>query len=292
MYFYSCKFVETIHKEMNINIFVKAVIFASVTVAASTAVISCKGNKEKAEDIDSTKIVTVNKPGTPIALEAGKKYVYFTVDDGPQPPGTNNCLNVFKNEKIKATFFMIGLHQQFGPSHARIVDTIRNSYPEILLANHSMTHGFRNKFSTFYKNVDSAYSDFLAGEKELQVPVKILRFPGMNTWVTKTEFKGPKSSLNVAQKVKDNGFSVIGWDLEWNFAKGSTPVQGATQLANQVQEKLNNQATNAPDAIVILAHDRMFAKQQYSDSLTKFIQLLKQDPAIVFETIDHYPTVQ
>jgi hypothetical protein len=43
---------------------------------------------------------------------------------------------------------------------------------------------------------------------------------------------------------------------------------------------------------VILAHDRMFAKAQYADSLNKFIATLKQDPRNVFETLDHYPLVQ
>lgn len=187
---------------------------------------------------------------------------------------------------------MVGLHHQFGPNHVRITDSVRNSYPDLLLANHSMTHGFRNKFSTYYKFVDSAYADFEAAEKELQVPVKIARFPGMNTWVTKLEVKGPQSSMKVAQKMKDSGFSVVGWDVEWNFGKGSVPVQGATQMADIVQEKLNNHSTVQPNAIVILAHDRMFAKQQYADSLTRFIQLLKADPAVVFETLDHYPSIQ
>jgi len=41
--------------------------------------------------------------------------------------------------------------------------------------------------------------------------------------------------------------------------------------------------------LVILVHDRMFAKQQYADSLTKFITLLKEDKRYTFETIDHYP---
>jgi peptidoglycan/xylan/chitin deacetylase (PgdA/CDA1 family) len=44
--------------------------------------------------------------------------------------------------------------------------------------------------------------------------------------------------------------------------------------------------------IVILSHDRLFEKKQYADSLTRFINILKQDKRYVFETIDHYPTVQ
>lgn len=278
----------------NILFFRKTMMGALVAILCLAAITGCKGGKDKPSDNlkDSTAAPSANKPGTPITLDPAKKYVYFTVDDGPQPPGTNNCMRIFKQENIKATFFMVGLHHQFGPSHVRITDSVRNSYPDLLLANHSMTHGFRNKFNTYYKFADSAYADFEAAEKELQVPVRIARFPGMNTWVTKAEFKGPQSSMKVAQKMKDNGFSVVGWDVEWNFGKASVPVQGATQMAGIVHEKLNNQSTVQSNAIVILAHDRMFAKQQYADSLTRFIQLLKADPAVVFETIDHYPSIQ
>ena len=44
--------------------------------------------------------------------------------------------------------------------------------------------------------------------------------------------------------------------------------------------------------VVILSHDRLFEKKQFADSLTRFIDLLKADKRNVFETIDHYPTIQ
>ena len=49
---------------------------------------------------------------------------------------------------------------------------------------------------------------------------------------------------------------------------------------------------NEQNAIVILSHDRLFEKKQFADSLRQFISLLKQDPRNVFETIDHYPSIQ
>jgi hypothetical protein len=41
--------------------------------------------------------------------------------------------------------------------------------------------------------------------------------------------------------------------------------------------------------VVWLAHDRMFARPNYQDSLYKCLAMLKKDPRYVFETIDHYP---
>jgi hypothetical protein len=63
-------------------------------------------------------------------------------------------------------------------------------------------------------------------------------------------------------------------------------------MAKEVNDMFNDALTVAPNGIVILAHDRMFAKPQYADSLTRFIEILKQDPRNVFETIDHYPLIK
>jgi len=63
-------------------------------------------------------------------------------------------------------------------------------------------------------------------------------------------------------------------------------------MIRTINQKFDDGMTNEANMIVILSHDRLFEKQQYADSLRKFIQVLKQDPRNVFETIDHYPTVQ
>lgn len=73
---------------------------------------------------------------------------------------------------------------------------------------------------------------------------------------------------------------------------GQLPRESASEMVREVNYSFDQHKTNSPGAIVILAHDRMFAKQQYADSLAKFIAMLKLDPRNVFETIDHYPMVQ
>lgn len=63
-------------------------------------------------------------------------------------------------------------------------------------------------------------------------------------------------------------------------------------MVKRINQKLDDGTTNEQNSIVILSHDRLFEKKQYADSLSKFISLLKKDPRNVFETIDHYPSVQ
>ena len=253
---------------------------------------SCKNKNDKQEGKDSIKnVVTKPVPGTPIKYDSSKRYIYLTWDDAPQPPGSNICKRVFLEQGVKATFFMVGMHQTDN-RRKYFVDSIRNGYPQFLLANHSYSHGFQNKYSSFYSRPDSAVKDFLRAQQELNIPVKIIRLPGNPTWAFNGVLKGPKSTLPTAKMLDSLGFSLVGWDVEWEFIGGNKPKQGATALANSVNEKLDNGNTYEPNCIVILAHDRMFAKKEYTDSLTKFITELKKDPRNVFETIDHYPSIQ
>ena len=264
-------------------------ITSALCLSVLMMAVSCK-NEPKKEEV---KVAIASKPvpGTPIKFDSSKRYIYLTWDDSPQPPGTRICMNLFRKEGVKATFFSVGMHA-FDFSRKRLVDEIRNSYPQFLLANHSYTHGFQDKYKSFYNMPDSAIKDFLKNEQELKVPVKIIRLPGCNSWVLDGEMKGQPSTKKVYEKLDGLGYSVIGWDVEWRFLHGNTPVQSATEMAKEVNEKLEDQLTVAPNAIVILAHDRMFAKPQYADSLTRFITILKSDPRNVFETIDHYPLIK
>jgi peptidoglycan/xylan/chitin deacetylase (PgdA/CDA1 family) len=240
---------------------------------------------------DSTAVAAAKPvPGTPIKYDSSKRYIFLTWDDAPQPPGTNICKRVFHEQGVKATFFVVGFNAST-PARKRIVDSLRAAYPEFLIANHSYSHAY-NKYKEFYSHPDSAVNDFLRNEKELEVPVKIIRLPGNPSWVGKGQMKGPKSTMPVCKRLDSLGYNVIGWDIEWQFVKGSAPKQSADEMINQINERFDNDLNNEANAVVILAHDRMFEKPQYIDSLTKFVATLKKDPRNVFETIDHYPLVQ
>ncbi|MBC7722216.1 MAG: polysaccharide deacetylase, partial [Pedobacter sp.] len=89
------------------------------------------------------------------------------------------------------------------------------------------------------------------------------------------------------------GYNVIGWDVEWDFNhKTANPVQSPQRLINIVDSAFAKEHLHTKNHLVILSHDRMFRNQNYTDSLAKFITLLKQNPRNVFETVDHYPGVK
>ncbi|MFY7965396.1 MAG: polysaccharide deacetylase family protein [Chitinophagaceae bacterium] len=254
---------------------------------------SCK-NKPTAPGVkkDSVVAVVAPKPGDAIKLDSSKRYIYLTWDDSPQPPGTTVSKSVFHQQGVKATFFVVG-GNQVGPHKTRIVDSLRNAYPEFLMANHSWSHAKidgRDNYSLFYKRPDSAVADFVKNEKELQIGVKIIRLPGNNSWVSNGKIQGPKSTLEVCKKLDALGYKVVGWDIEWNQNK-SAPKESVEEMLKKVNDKFESGYLYEQNCLVILSHDRLFAKPQYADSLSKFISVLKKDPRYVFETIDHYPTV-
>ncbi len=258
------------------------------------AISACNGGKDSKNSADSTKTPVVAKlvAGTPMKYDSSKRYIYLTWDDSPQPPGTTICKRVFEEEGVKATFFAVGMHHDIEPRRKRTIDSIRNAYPQFLLANHSYSHAFRDNYNYFYTHIDSAVGDFLSAEKAMNIPVKIIRMPGRNTWAANGEVHGPKSSEMVAKRLDSLGYKIIGWDIEWQFIKGSTPKQSPTELVKLINDKFESGYTERENSIVILAHDRMFQKGAHIDSLKRFIELLKADKRNAFETIDHYPSVQ
>ena len=180
-----------------------------------------------------------------------------------------------------------------GPFKKRIIDSLRNDYPEFLIANHSFSHGFKDNYKKFYQLSDSALNDFLKNQSEMQIPLKIIRLPGRNTWAANGQIHGQESKTTLIKHLDSLGYKIIGWDLEWSQQKGmKAPQESAVEMVKRVNQKFDDGNTNEQNTLVILSHDRLFEKKQYADSLSKFISILKQDPRNVFETIDHYPMVQ
>lgn len=268
-----------------------------LSVLALAAMVACNNSSTDKKAGDSTAAAaapSAAKPGDPIKYDSSKRYIYLTWDDSPQPPGTVNCKNVFREEGIKATFFAVGFNQ-VGPQKKRLIDSVRSSYPQFLLANHSFSHGFRDQYAKFYSPAmtDSAFNDFIRNEKDLKIPVKIIRLPGNNTWASNGQIDGQKSENALVKKLDAAGYKIIGWDLEWHqAAKAKAPKETVDEMLKMIEQRFQDEYTHEPNSIVILSHDRLFEKKENADSLRKFITELKKDPRNVFETIDHYPTVQ
>ena len=221
-------------------------------------------------------------------IDSNTTFIYLTFDDGPQH-GTVNCIQICRQEGVKASFFMVGAHMHGKSDGKEIVASIRNSYPQNLLANHSYNHAM-GKYKYFYQHPQMALADFLRTQDSLMPPRKIIRLPGNSAWVRDGEIKASRLVRPISRLLDSAGYNVIGWDLEWNFDhKSARPVQSPEKLAAQMDTLLAHGSTRQPKHLVILTHDRMFHRSPDSLALVQFIQLVKRNPNYVFETVDHYP---
>jgi peptidoglycan/xylan/chitin deacetylase (PgdA/CDA1 family) len=271
----------------------KKILYAILLIATTYSITACKSyNAKNFINSDSIKTVIANPiRDSAFTYDSTKKYVYFTFDDGPQP-GTMNCFHILQNLDAKASFFMIGVHIDNEKLKKR-VDSIRNSYPEILLCNHSYTHANFNHYKSYYTNADSAARDVIKAQLSMQVPQKIFRTPANNSWDINGRLRCPPLTKQLCYLLSNAGYEVAGWDIEWNFKSkdGTTPVQSADHMIKEIENAFDNNKNFVHNNVVILSHDRMFAKPQYADSLRKVIETLKKDNEIVFETMDHYPGI-
>jgi peptidoglycan/xylan/chitin deacetylase (PgdA/CDA1 family) len=240
---------------------------------------------------ETKKDTVVNKfAWHPKAYDSTKTYIYLTFDDGPQH-GTTAVFQLCQQLGVKASFFMVGQHA--GDAKLKsIVANIRNAYPQSLLCNHSTTHA-SGHYQYFYHHPDMALEDFLLAQQTLNVPYKIIRLPGNSAWVLKDSIKASNLVHPICQLLDSTGYNVTGWDVEWSFNhKTENPIQTPQRMANIVDSALARKHTHQHNHVVILAHDRMFRNPNYTDSLAKFINLLKQNPNNVFETVDNYPGIR
>lgn len=220
--------------------------------------------------------------------DSSKKYIYLTFDDGPQK-GTLETLSICRDNGVKASYFMVGLHTISRKDGGDIVTKIKHLYPQFLLANHSFNHA-NGHYIDYYKHPNRALLDFLRTQDTLKPPFKIIRLPGNNAWVLKDTIHTSHLVRPVSMLLDSTGYNVIGWDTEWAFShKTALPVQSAEQMARQIIHLLEKNETFTKNHLVLLTHDRIFHRQQDLDSLNKMIGILKQQSNFVFETIDHYP---
>lgn len=268
----------------------------------SIGLFSCSNNEVISSKTDTTK-VSDNKTDTPVVVQrdsipekfvwkapvydSTKQYIYLTFDDGPQP-GTLKCLEICKKLGVKATFFMVGEHAE-DKWGMQIVNTIKESYPDYLLTNHSYAHAF-NRYNYFYKHREIAINDFEKAQQFLGVPYKIIRLPGNSAWVRENEHVSSPLTRAVTKKLDSLGYNVLGWDQEWNFRPSDAqPIQTPGKIAGEIVWAVKNNRVHTKNHVVILTHDRMFRTPANADSLFKMIQLLKQHKNFVFETMDNYP---
>lgn len=183
-----------------------------------------------------------------------RKKVYLTFDDGPSYNITPKILEILKDRKIKATFFVIGKNVKEFPH--LVIKTQAEGHS---IGNHSYTHNYKY----MYANVENFLAEINETDKALKNVLgdkynkKIFRFPG-GGFNRGRQFKE-------ALKEKDYEF------YDWNCLNGD--AEGINLSKDKLVNKVKSTA-NGQDKLIILMHD-METKQTTYEALNEIIDYLE-----------------
>jgi len=239
-----------------------------------------KNHNDKKETVQVQVTVPVKKK---------KKKIYLTFDDGPNK-GTQNVLDIVKDEEIPVTFFIIGEHVYASINQNITWDSLQTT-EGIEICNHSYTHANHNHFEKFYQSPDSVVSDFQRSQDSLQLKNNIVRTPGRNAWrIDSLQFTDLKKSKAAVDSLQNAGFIVMGWDLEWHYDPKELSVMNTSDdLLKQIDSVFTNNKTKSPENLVLLAHDQVYKKAKDSTELRQLIQKLKLKEEYELSLVSSYP---
>jgi peptidoglycan/xylan/chitin deacetylase (PgdA/CDA1 family) len=215
-------------------------------------------------------------------------HLYLTFDDGPLL-GSERIDDAVKAEKIKINVFVIGAHVQ-ASQRMRAYYQLYESNPFIEIGNHGYSHA-NEAYHLYYEQPEKVYLDFLSNERILQLKNRLARLPGRNMWRLKGKsLNDIKFGSLSADLLFENGFSVFGWDLEWEHDKTSgIPVQNAGDMVELIEKLMKGRKTVTENHLVLLCHDEMFRKKWEETELRELIRRLRATGLFEFNHLSEYP---
>lgn len=183
-----------------------------------------------------------------------RKKVYLTFDDGPSYNITAKILEILKDRKIKATFFVIGKNVKEFPD--LVIKTQAEGHS---IGNHSYTHNYK----AIYGSVENFLGEIDETDKALKHVLgdkyskKIFRFPG-GGFNREKQFK---------EALKEKGYEFYDWNCLNGDAEGISISKD--KLVNKVKA-----TTNGQEKLIILMHD-METKQTTCEALNEIIDYLE-----------------
>ncbi|MEO7209657.1 MAG: polysaccharide deacetylase family protein [Chitinophagaceae bacterium] len=226
----------------------------------------------------------VSKPQLPDSA----KVIFLTFDDGPLI-GTENVVDVMNQLAVPATMFMVGLHTQ---ADKDMQNSFLMAYNDNLLqvSSHSYSHA-NNHYRLYYQNPEGVLADFNKSAALLHFQNKDARLPGRNTWRVGDRKKNDPaaSSQQAADLLKENGYTLFGWDIEWQHANNGEPIQSVAQLLRMISNAVEDSTQCfTRHKLVLLSHDEMFAKKENKEKLMELVNGLKAK-GYRFELMRNYP---
>jgi peptidoglycan-N-acetylglucosamine deacetylase len=177
-----------------------------------------------------------------------EKVIALTVDDGPWPETTEQMLDIFNQNNIKATFFWIGQSIETSPEIARRVVAEGHA-----IGNHTWHH--------WYDPMDPA-----TAASEIDRTAKLIY---ETTGVKTTFFRPPGGVLNngLAKYAQEQNYSVVMWSV----------TSADTDPRAQPEAFVNNVLKGAKPGAIVLMHDGGGDRSRTIKALPEMIAGLKKE---------------
>ncbi|MHB1652398.1 MAG: polysaccharide deacetylase family protein [Desulfitobacteriaceae bacterium] len=181
------------------------------------------------------------------------KIVYLTIDDGPYPETTPKVLEILREEKVHATFFVVGRQAE------RYPDLLKAEYDQgNAIGNHTYSH----EYAEIYPSPETFLANIKKGEevifKILGIRPEIIRVPG-----------GTQGHFHIRyyNAVDAAGYVVF----DWNVSTGDTtaPLVPTEQLVRNVMNQMVGR-----NRAILLMHD-IGTKKTSVEALPRIIKYLK-----------------
>lgn len=181
------------------------------------------------------------------SVNNSEKIIALTVDDGPWPETTEQMLDIFDQNNVKATFFWIGKSIENSPEIARQVVAKGHA-----IGNHTWHHP--------YDSMDAA-----TAANEIDRTAKLIY---ETTGVKTTYFRPPGGVLNngLAKYAKEQNYSVVMWSV----------TSADTDPRAQPQAFVENVLKGAKPGAIVLMHDGGGDRSRTVKALPEMIAGLKK----------------
>ncbi len=235
-------------------------------------------------------VATVPAPPAKLApakLDSNSRVIYLTMDDGPLAP-SDMLREIAEGKNIKISEFAVGKHAFISKTLMHHLEGMQAS-PNMEVLNHSYSHA-NGRYEHYYRNPEFAYNDIMNNQAKLNITQKIVRMPGRDIWATpRLKLGWKQSGGSTASMLLDNGYTVYGWDIEWeHYGKSSLPKVKPEKFVAMVDEAFATNDMATPNHLVILGHDEMLIHERGKSDFVRIVDMLIQR-GYVFEFISNYP---
>lgn len=92
--------------------------------------------------------------------------------------------------------------------------------------------------------------------------------------------------------MSENGYLLVGWDLEWNSDEGSKIKEKGEEMIQKIDTAFEKNFTRTKNHLVLLTHDQYFRDSISMAELDNFLELLHKRDDIILKKIKDYPGIQ